>query len=160
LDGVEQDREDLPVDEVEDVDEEEEPEHIAGVCRRGRVGHPGTICRPARRREGRPLRSAGVSAMTDARMPTLSEHESKTILGDYGVPIAAERVALDADDAVRAAESIGFPVVVKLCGAGIAHKTERNLVRLGVAGADAVRGAAGELLALRRPDDGEVTLLV
>jgi acetyltransferase len=93
-------------------------------------------------------------------MPTLSEHESKAILGDYGILVAAERVATDADEAVRAAAAIGFPVVVKLCGAAIAHKTERNLVWLGLADADDVRRAAVELLALRRPDDGDVTLLV
>jgi acetyltransferase len=93
-------------------------------------------------------------------MRTLSEHESKTILGDYGIPIASERLAADADEAVRAATAIGFPVVVKLCGAAIAHKTERDLVRLGLADADEVRRAAAELLALRRPDDGDVMLLV
>jgi acetyl-CoA synthetase (ADP-forming) len=98
--------------------------------------------------------------MTVARMPTLSEHESKRILRDYGIPVANERVAADADEAVRAAESIGFPVVVKLCGAAIAHKTERNLVRLGVADGAGVRRAAAELRALRRPDDGDVALLV
>jgi hypothetical protein len=48
-------------------------------------------------------------------MPTLSEHESKTILAAYGVPIAAERLATDADAAVGAATALGFPVVVKLC---------------------------------------------
>src|SRR5262249_24848435 len=46
------------------------------------------------------------------------------------------------------------------CGDTIAHKTERGLVRLGLADAAAVRAAAGELLALRRPDDGPTSLLV
>jgi acetyltransferase len=93
-------------------------------------------------------------------MGTLSEHESKALLRAYGVPIAAEALVADPDAATRAAERLGFPVVVKLCGAAIAHKTERNLVRLGLADAAAVRTAAAELLALRRPDDGEVGLLV
>jgi acetyltransferase len=93
-------------------------------------------------------------------MPTLSEHESKAVLAAYGVPVAAEELADDADGAARAAVAIGFPVVVKLCGAAIAHKTERGLVRLGLADADAVRRAAADLLALRRPEDGAVSLLV
>jgi len=93
-------------------------------------------------------------------MPTLSEHESKAVLAAFGVPIAAEALADDADGAARAAGTIGFPVVVKLCGATIAHKTERNLVRLGLDSEAAVREAAAELLALGMPEDGAVTLLV
>jgi acetyltransferase len=91
---------------------------------------------------------------------TLSEHESKAILGAAGVPVARAALAADARAAVAAAAAIGFPVALKLCGAAIAHKTERNLVRLGLADATTVERAAAELLALRRPDDGETGLLV
>ena len=69
-------------------------------------------------------------------------------------------VAADADDAVAAAETLGYPVVAKLCGDAIAHKTERGLVRLGLGDAAAVRQAADELLAAARPEDGEVGVLV
>jgi acetyl-CoA synthetase (ADP-forming) len=65
-----------------------------------------------------------------------------------------------AQAAVDAADSLGYPVVVKLGGDAIAHKTERGLVRLGLASADAVRDAAEALLAAATPDDGEVHLLV
>src|SRR2546422_8603684 len=47
-----------------------------------------------------------------------------------------------------------------LCGDAVAHKTERSLVRLSIGDAAGVRAAARELLALRRPEDGEVALLV
>jgi acetate---CoA ligase (ADP-forming) subunit beta len=63
-------------------------------------------------------------------------------------------------EAATAATAIGFPVVAKLCGDGIAHKTERGLVRLGLADAAAVEAAAGELLAAARPEDGDVGVLV
>src|SRR2546426_8534583 len=82
---------------------------------------------------------------------TLSEHASKALLAGYGVPVAREALAADADAAARAAAEIGFPVVVKLCGDAIAHKTERSLVRLSIADGAAARAAARELLALRRP---------
>src|SRR5262245_44533311 len=91
---------------------------------------------------------------------TLSEAASKDLLAAYGVPFAREAAAPDAAGAARAAEAIGFPVVVKLCGDAIAHKTERNLVRFGLGDAAAVRAAAAELLALARPEDGPVELLV
>ena len=91
---------------------------------------------------------------------TLSEHASKELLARYGVPVSREELARDAAGAAAAAARIGFPVVVKLCGDAIAHKTERDLVRLGLANADAVRAAASELLAKARPADGDVQLLV
>jgi succinyl-CoA synthetase beta subunit len=93
-------------------------------------------------------------------VPTLSEAGSKELLGAYGVPFPSERVVGSADEAVDAAGALGYPVVVKLGGDGIAHKTERGLVRLGLAAPDAVRTAAAELLTAARPDDGPVHLLV
>ncbi|MEX2256069.1 MAG: acetate--CoA ligase family protein [Acidimicrobiia bacterium] len=91
---------------------------------------------------------------------TLSEPESKSLLASYGVPCVTERVVADADAAVAAARELGFPVVAKLAGDGIAHKTERGLVRLGLSTPEEVAAAAGELLAAARPDDGEVAVLV
>jgi acetyl-CoA synthetase (ADP-forming) len=91
---------------------------------------------------------------------TLPEDESKRLLGEYGIPFAPEIGAADPDAAVAAAEEVGYPVVAKLNGEGITHKTERGLVRLNLADADAVRLAAEELLAAATPDDGEVSVLV
>jgi succinyl-CoA synthetase beta subunit len=93
-------------------------------------------------------------------MPTLSEAESKERLAAHGVPMAGERVVATADDAVAAADALGYPVVVKLNGDKIAHKTERGLVRLRLGDAAAVRSAGAELLAAATADDGEVSLLV
>jgi acetyltransferase len=91
---------------------------------------------------------------------TLSEHDSKQLLARYGVPLAREALAGDATAAAREAAGIGFPVALKLCGEAIAHKTERDLVRLGLADTESVQRAAEELLAKRRPEDGDVRLLV
>ena len=91
---------------------------------------------------------------------TLSEHDSKTLLARYGLPCAREALASDAVGAGRVAVEIGFPVVLKLCGASIAHKTERDLVRLGLVDAAGVEAAAADLLGRARPDDGDVALLV
>ena len=91
---------------------------------------------------------------------TLSEDASKQLLAEYGVPRGRETLVSEPGAAAAAAVEIGFPVVLKLCGNGIAHKTERNLVRLDLDGAAEVEAAAQELLELRRPEDGEVGLLV
>jgi hypothetical protein len=91
---------------------------------------------------------------------TLSEFASKRLLASYGIPVSRERLAEGAAAAESAAMEIGLPVALKLCGDGIAHKTERDLVRLGLASGEAVREAARDLLARRRPEDGKVELLV
>ena len=91
---------------------------------------------------------------------TQSEHASKALIVGYGVPVPREALARDAAEAMAAAARLGFPVVLKLCGDTIAHKTERNLVRLHLPDAGAVSAAATELLGLARPEDGPVQLLV
>jgi acetyl-CoA synthetase (ADP-forming) len=91
---------------------------------------------------------------------TLSEAESKELLASYGVPCAPDRLVADAAAAAVAAGELGMPVVVKLAGSSIAHKSERGLVRLGLDSADAVTRAATELLAAARPEDGDVCVLV
>jgi succinyl-CoA synthetase beta subunit len=90
----------------------------------------------------------------------LSEFDSKALLRAYGVPTVEEALAKDPDAAVRCARTLGWPVAVKLCAAGLAHKTERNAVRLGVADEAAVRAAAGDLLARRAAGEEDACLLV
>lgn len=90
----------------------------------------------------------------------MSEAASKQLLAAFGVPVASERIVPDSASAAAAARELGFPVVAKLCGDKIAHKTERGLVRLNLGTADAVESAAAELLALAVPADGDVDVLV
>jgi acetyltransferase len=90
----------------------------------------------------------------------LSEAASKELLATYGVPFASEHKVFTAEAAVEAAQALGFPVVAKLGGDKIAHKTERGLVRLRLADAQAVRQAATDLFAAATADDGEVHVLV
>lgn len=91
---------------------------------------------------------------------TLSEADSKSLLATSGVRFAPERVVATVDEAVAAAAAIGHPVVLKLNGDAIAHKTERGLVKLGLGDDAAVARAGADLLAAATPDDGEVGLLV
>lgn len=97
---------------------------------------------------------------TPSATRTLSEAASKELLASAGLPVPAERVVPDPAAAVVAAAELGFPVVAKLCGDGIAHKTERGLVRLRLGDAEAVEEAASELLARATPEDGEVGVLI
>lgn len=98
--------------------------------------------------------------MVHASSSTLSESASKQLLAPFGIPFAQEKQVVTPDDAVFAAREIGFPVVVKLGGDAIAHKTERGLVRLRLLDESSVLTASQELLAAATPDDGDVHLLV
>ena len=74
-------------------------------------------------------------------MPTLSEAESKALLARHGIPVPAEELVDSPEEAAAAAERIGYPVVAKLCGRAIAHKTERGLVKLNLGDAATVEAA-------------------
>ena len=90
----------------------------------------------------------------------MSEFESKRLLAGLGLPVSRDRLVHTPSEAVAAAEEISGAAVVKLCGAALAHKSERRLVRLGLRSPEAVRSAAEDLLAAATEDDGDVGLLV
>ncbi len=71
----------------------------------------------------------------------LSEHEAMQLLAEAGVPVAPHGLARDADEAVRIAERLGYPVAVKLCSREILHKSDVGGVVLNLHDADAVRAA-------------------
>lgn len=63
---------------------------------------------------------------------TLSEHESKLFLAEKGIPVTREVVVSTEENAVVAAEDIGYPVVLKGSGEALSHKTEMNLIAIDV----------------------------
>src|SRR5579883_2403581 len=71
----------------------------------------------------------------------LTEFESKQVLAAYGIPVAQTIVAAEAAAAVKAAELIGFPVVLKLFSETITHKTDVGGVQLNLGSAAAVERA-------------------
>ena len=71
----------------------------------------------------------------------LTEYESKKVLAAYGIPITDTELAQTADQAVAAAEAIGYPVVAKLLSRTITHKTDVGGVCLNLRSDDAVREA-------------------
>jgi acetyltransferase len=75
----------------------------------------------------------------------LTEYESKKVLAAYGIPITDTELAATEDEAVEAAEQIGYPVVAKLLSRTITHKTDVGGVILNLRTADAVREAFGRV---------------
>jgi acetyltransferase len=71
----------------------------------------------------------------------LTELESKQLLAYYGIPTVETRLATTEEDAVVAANSVGYPVAVKLNSSTVTHKTDVGGVRLSLHDAAAVREA-------------------
>jgi acetyltransferase len=71
----------------------------------------------------------------------LSEYESKQVLNAYDLSTTPSRIARSTDEAVAAAEAIGYPVVLKLHSETITHKSDRGGVQLNLENAGAVRAA-------------------
>ncbi len=102
---------------------------------------------------------AGVQLIIDGalseRRSVLTGLESKALLTAFGLPVIPAILAHSANEALVAAESVGFPVVMKIESPDIVHKSDVNGVRLNIPNAQSVRGAYRDLLEAlqeRRPD--------
>ncbi|WP_375768900.1 bifunctional acetate--CoA ligase family protein/GNAT family N-acetyltransferase [Archangium gephyra] len=86
----------------------------------------------------------------------LTEYESKRLLEAYGIPTVETRRATTVDEAVREAESLGYPVVLKLHSHQVTHKSDVGGVKLNLGTAQEVREAfaaiRGRLEALGKAD--------
>ncbi len=86
---------------------------------------------------------------------TLSSLEAKALLTAFGITVMPAAIARSGNEALVAAESLGFPIAMKINSPDISHKSDVNGVRLNIVSAEAVRGTYKELLATvqaLRPD--------
>jgi len=82
----------------------------------------------------RPEAVRTVIARARGRKPAfISEPEGHEILAAYGLPVPACRLAKTKDEAVAAADEIGYPLVLKIVSPDILHKTDFGGVRVGIA---------------------------
>jgi acetate---CoA ligase (ADP-forming) len=102
--------------------------HAAGGA--GRVGAPAAVAAPTPRRRG-----------------VLGTLEARQLLEEYGIPVVRTAAARTADEAVAAADELGYPVVLKVESPDVLHKSDVGGVRVGCADAAAVRAAYAEMLA-------------
>ncbi|MEJ6655716.1 MAG: acetate--CoA ligase family protein [Pseudomonas sp.] len=76
----------------------------------------------------------------------LVEYQSKKLLTQYGVEVPSEKLVISAEEAAHFAESIGYPVVLKVQSPEISHKTEAGGVKLGIADAAELKVAFEDIL--------------
>ena len=101
------------------------------------------------------LRPSAAAARVDRPLRS-DEWSSMAVLDAYGIPTPRRELVTSAKEAVRAAEAIGMPVVLKACGADLLHKSDAGLVRVGLASARDVRSAYAELAERAPSMDGVI----
>jgi acetate---CoA ligase (ADP-forming) len=108
--------------------------------------------RNARERSEEPLviEEPQVQSALDARTGDVAEHEAKSVLARYGIPVTAEALAKSAREAAAIARRIGYPVALKVQSPDIPHKTEAGAVRLAISDEAGLARAYDEVLANAR----------
>jgi acetyltransferase len=89
----------------------------------------------------RALAARIIQTARDEGRTLLTETESKQLLAAYGIPTVETHVAASEADAVRCANALGYPVVLKLFSHTITHKTDVGGVQLNLHSATEVRRA-------------------
>jgi acetate---CoA ligase (ADP-forming) len=100
-----------------------------------RLGEAGRV---ARRRRRRPQ---AASVPLGPNTGPLPEWHAKQLLRSVGIAVPEGALVTDADQAVKIAGRLGYPVAVKAQAAALTHKSDLNAVALGLADAGAVRSA-------------------
>ena len=88
-----------------------------------------------------------ISDRIETKNYLLTEVESKKLLSFYGIPVNQAKIASSDEEAVKKAQKIGFPVVMKVCSRDITHKTDANGIRLNLLNENQVRQAFADIMA-------------
>jgi acetyltransferase len=87
-----------------------------------------------------------IEAVLTERRDVLTEVESMAVLNAFHIPTIRNAVAHSANEALVIAESMGFPVALKVLSTDISHKSDAGGVRLNINSAQEVRGAYRQLI--------------
>jgi acetyltransferase len=86
-----------------------------------------------------------LEALRDAGVTVIGEENSMKILSLYGIEFPKKGFAKTSDEAVKVAEKIGYPVVMKVSSPNIVHKTDVGGVKIGLKDEKEVREAFLEI---------------
>ena len=114
------------------------------------------LARAGKIAEPSPTAISNVAPLT--RLPesgTVAEYRSKALLGEHGIPFPKHELATSVDEAVAAADRLGYPVVLKAQADALAHKSDAGGVIVGLADSEALREGWSRLqsnVSTTRPD--------
>ncbi|PWH05838.1 acyl-CoA synthetase [Brachybacterium endophyticum] len=116
------------------------------AARRGAIGGEAPAGREGIERErareivGEALSATGFPAGAPR---TLDQETTAELLAAYGLQLLTSRTVSDAEEAVRAAEEIGYPVALKSADPVLSHRSDLGGVRLDISDASQLRQAVG-----------------
>lgn len=106
--------------------------------------------------------SAAVARILDSAeqegRAALLEEEGIRILRSYGLPLPKSSACGNPDEAVAAAEEIGYPVVMKIISPQITHKSDAGGVMVGLDGPQDVKDAFAKITANARRYDPDASI--
>jgi acyl-CoA synthetase (NDP forming) len=98
-------------------------------------------------KEGKNLKASNIFSQAEKEgRKALLETEAKTVCMEYGIPVTKFELAKNKADAVRFAESIGFPVVLKIVSPEVIHKSDVGGVVIGIKNAKEVTDAYEKIM--------------
>ena len=89
---------------------------------------------------------------------TIHEHDAKRLLAEAGLPVVRETLCATVDEAVKAAEVIGYPVVLKLVADEVPHRSELGLVAVGLRDTRELAEAWQHMAAVRAGKLGDISI--
>lgn len=101
-----------------------------------------------------------VRSVRDEARTQLTLAEAQGLLACAGIPVLPWREASSREEALVAANTLGYPVVAKVSSAAIIHKSEVGGVRVGLASAEEVGRAFDEILGSARRRDARARVVV
>lgn len=90
---------------------------------------------------------------------SLLETEAKTVCREYSIPVTRFELGRNEADAVKYANEIGYPVVLKIVSPDIIHKSDVGGVVVGLGSADDVRHAYNQILVNVKKHDGKARIV-
>ena len=137
---------------VPDFNTPEEAVRAFNFLRTFRLHQAELLETPPAHAAARPSDLPAIRAIVDAVLADgrelLTEPEAKALLGAAGLPVVPTRVVgASADEAQAAADTLGYPVVVKILSHAISHKSDVGGVRLNIGSASELREVCTSMLA-------------
>ncbi len=104
------------------------------------------------------MTTTSVNDQTRRQGRTLSEVEAKRLLAEAGLPVVETRLTATKKDAIEAAESLGYPVALKIVSPEITHKSDAGGVKLNLSSTEAVAEAFDAIMEAGRRAAPEATI--
>ena len=87
-----------------------------------------------------------VEGVLNEQRRVLTEPESMAVMTAFNIPVVRNGIAHSANEALVVAETMGFPVAMKILSPDITHKSDSGGVRLNIGSAQEVRAAYRQIV--------------